>query len=112
MNERDSSRLRDMLREAQQAQKFAQGKSLVDLYQDDVLSYAIVRALEIVGEAGSKVTSATQMANPHIPWRKIVGMRNRMIHDYGNVDIAMVWETVTTILPDLMFELERILPRK
>lgn len=44
MNERDSSRLRDMLREAQQAQKFAQGKSLVDLYQDDVLSYAIVRA--------------------------------------------------------------------
>ena len=110
MNEKDNTRLRDMLDNAQRAIKFASGKQRNDLDSDEMLAFAIVRCLEIVGEAASQVSSVTRLGHPQIEWRKIVGMRNRVIHDYGNVDLNIVWETVVMILPELITKLEQILP--
>lgn len=109
MNENDSTRLHDMLNEARRAQKFAASKQRDDLSDDDMLAYAIVRCLEIIGEAASHVTTETRNNYPQVAWREIVGMRNRIVHDYVGVDLDIVWETVVTVLPDLITKLEYIL---
>ena len=71
--------------------------------------FAIVRALEIVGEAAARVTPPTRAAHPEIPWSAVVGMRNRPVHGYFDVDLAIVWRTATESLPVLIEALEKIL---
>lgn len=110
MNERDEVRLRDMLDEARQAQKFIAGKTRDDLDNDAMLSYAVIRAVELIGEAASKVTEETRKQYPQIEWQNIIGTRNRIIHDYKNVDLGIVWQIVTRNLPLLIAQLEKILP--
>jgi uncharacterized protein with HEPN domain len=87
MNERDEARLRDMLDEALRVRKFIQGRSRADLDNDDMLTYAFIRAVEIIGEAAARITEATRTEYPQIAWKYIVEMRNRIIHDYNNVDL-------------------------
>lgn len=110
MNERDEVRLRDMLDEARQAQKFIAGKTSDDLHNDAMLSYAVIRAVELIGEAASKVTVETREQVPQIQWQNIIGTRNRIIHDYKNVDLGIVWQIVTRNLPPLIEQLEKIVP--
>jgi uncharacterized protein with HEPN domain len=109
MNKRDETRLRDMLDAAQHARSFVQGKTRRNLDADIVLSFAVVRALEIIGEAASRVTAETRSALTGIPWKAMFGMRNRIIHDYDQVDYDIVWLTITDDIPSLIAELERIL---
>lgn len=109
MNERDETRLRDMLDEARLAAHFMHEKTLADLEADELLSHALVRALEIIGEAANKVSEETQRNHPIIRWRDIVGMRNRIVHDYARVDLKVVWDTVTYRIPELIEQLEAIL---
>ncbi len=99
-----------MLNEAIRARKFLRDKTLVDLETEDLLAYAVVRAIEIIGEAGSKVTDETRNQYPHIAWRNLIGMRNRIIHAYNDVDLNIVWEVVHRNLPELIAQLEKILP--
>ncbi len=108
MNSKDKIRLLDMLTEAKRAQEFARGKSIDDLYHDALLTYAIAHCLMIIGEAASKVTAGTRQSHQQLEWQKMVGMRNRIVHDYGNIDRMIVWNTVEDILPTLIFELEQI----
>lgn len=110
MNERDETRLRDMLDAARKAKIFAEGKSREMLDADELLAFALVRALEIVGEAASRVSQETRSHFPKIRWKEIVGMRNKIIHDYLSVDNNIVWDVVTNDLPDLIRELEAIMP--
>lgn len=112
MNERDSKRLLDIRNEAQRAQKFMAGRTRDDLEQDEMLAYAVVRCLEIIGEAAAQTTPETYTAFPQLEWRKMIGMRNRIVHDYGNVDLDIVWYTVVDILPQLVTTLEEILAPK
>ena len=109
MNKKDKKRLFDMLTEAKRSQKFASGKSLEDLYNDDMLAYAIVRCLEIIGEAASTATEETRQLYPNLEWRKMIGMRNRIVHEYGNIDITIVWNTVEDIIPTLIDDLQQII---
>ncbi len=110
MNELDKNRLTDMLRAAQRARAFVDGKTRESLEEDnEVLGFAVVRAVEVVGEAASKVTLETRNSLTDIPWHNIVGMRNRVVHDYLNVDYDIVWAVVTQNLPDLIEQLEAIL---
>ncbi len=67
-----------------------------------MLLFALVRAIEIVGEAASKVGEATREASTDIPWPLIVSMRNRLVHAYFNVDHEVVWKTATEELPQLL----------
>ncbi|MBN1287479.1 MAG: DUF86 domain-containing protein [Anaerolineae bacterium] len=110
MDERDKTRLRDMLDAALKARSFIQNKTRDMLDEDEMLTLALVRAIEIVGEAANQVTKETQNNYPQIPWKVIIGMRNKLIHDYVNIDHNVLWDTVTHDLPALITELEKVIP--
>jgi uncharacterized protein with HEPN domain len=74
-----------------------------------MLAFALVRAIEIIGEAASRVGEETREAHPDLPWQDMTGMRNRIIHAYFDVDLDRVWDTVTEDLPPLMVRLRAIL---
>lgn len=97
----DTDRLRHMRDAARSALRFVQGRDRADLDADEMLAFALVRALEIVGEAAVRLSDATRAADPIIPWSDIIGMRNRLAHGYFDVDHDILWMTVTQRLPDL-----------
>lgn len=82
------------------AGRFAGGRQRADLDTDEMLLFALVRAVEVVGEAASRVTEATRAEVP-LPWAAVVGMRNRLVHAYFDVDRDILWATVERSLPDL-----------
>lgn len=98
MNERDRVRLHHMLGEARKANQFMDGRSRSDLDNDEMLSYAVRYALQIVGEAASQITMETRDAYPAIDWKSIIGMRQWLVHGYERVRNDIVWNTVTMIL--------------
>jgi uncharacterized protein with HEPN domain len=110
MNARDKVLLRDMLDTAMQAQTFIDGKTRADLEANNMLiGFALVRAIEVIGEAASKISPETREKQNIIPWKNIVGMRNRLIHDYSHVNYDIVWDVVTLQISELIPELRRIL---
>jgi len=97
-----------MLDAAREAAQMALGKTRADLDTDRPLNLSLVRLLEIVGEAASRVPVGERARYSGIPWVEIVGLRNRLIHGYDNVDFDILWEIVTQDLPPLIAELEKI----
>lgn len=106
MNESDVIRLRHMLDAAREALSFVAGRSSEDLGRDRMLVLALVKEIEIIGEAASRISDESRKALPGIPWPKIIAMRNRLIHAYADVDLSIVWDTLTGALPELARELE------
>ncbi|MCX7598445.1 MAG: DUF86 domain-containing protein [Armatimonadetes bacterium] len=109
--EEDRVRLQHMLDAGRAVIRFVQGRSRCDLDTDEMLLFALVRGLEIVGEAAAKVSDTTRQSFLNIPWRLVVGMRNRLIHGYFDVDRDVLWNTVCEDIPPLVHELEQILSR-
>jgi len=107
----DGDLLKDMLDYSLKARSAVEGRSRSDLDADDVLAAALERFVEIIGEAASRVSAQARTAFPDIPWREIVGMRNRLIHGYSAVDRDVIWAVVAVDLPELIRELEAILER-
>ena len=101
-----------MLDAARQIVKFTRGRTRADLDSDELLMHALVRCIEIIGEAASRITTERREREPRIPWVQIVGMRHRVIHEYFRVDLDRVWETVTYDVPRLIPELERALAQE
>jgi uncharacterized protein with HEPN domain len=91
-----------MIEAAEAACGFVSSKTRRDLDADRMLVFALVRAIEIVGEAGSKVSAPTRETASDIPWSLIVSMRNRLVHAYFDVDHEVVWKTATEELPQLL----------
>lgn len=106
MNESDVIRLRHKLDAAREALSFIAGRSSEDLNRDRMLVLALVKEIEIIGEAASRISDESRKALPRIPWPKIIAMRNRLIHAYADVDLSIVWDTLTGALPELLRELE------
>ena len=98
--------LLDMLLAAREAQEMAREATISDFRQDRTLQLAILKAVEIVGEAASRISAETRELNPDIPWADIVGMRNRLVHGYFDVNLTRVWETVERDIPRLIGQLE------
>jgi uncharacterized protein with HEPN domain len=96
-----------MLDHAAEATEIARGRSRSDLDTDRLLNLALVRLIEIVGEAASRVASEVQERYAEIPWADIVGMRNRVVHGYDEVDFDILWDVVDLHLPPLIAELRR-----
>jgi uncharacterized protein with HEPN domain len=100
--EPDAVRLRHMLDAAEQALVFCAGRQREDLDRDVMLRFALVHAVTVVGEAASRVSMPTRQALQSIPWLAIVGMRNRLVHAYFDVDLDVLWQSVNEELPGLI----------
>jgi uncharacterized protein with HEPN domain len=107
----DLTRIRHMFEAAENALHFIFGKSRPDLDTDPMLLFALVRAIEIIGEAASRVSAEQRAASPKLPWSAIVAMRNRLIHAYFDIDRDIVWRTVTEEIPSLRLQLLQLLPQ-
>ena len=107
----DMIRLRHMLDHEKEAVGLITGQDKTVLQHNRVLELALIRLVEIVGEASAKVSSETQSQYPSIPWTQAIGMRNRLIHGYDSVDLEVLWDTIEVDLPPLIAELENILGR-
>lgn len=106
----DTLRPGHMREAARKALFFAKGKSRADLDHEEMLCLALVRLLEILGEAAARVSKETSNRLTGIPWPKIVGMRNRLVHGYDQVDLDVLWQTLAQDLQPLLGELDRELP--
>lgn len=104
--------LRHMLDSAQEANSFVRGRSREDLDQDRLLNLALTRLVVIIGEAANRIPTDEQQMYREIDWPKIVGMRNRLIHEYDVVDPDILWETAVQDLPPLISAIERILGQR
>lgn len=102
MQNDDRNRLRHMLDAAREATTFVAGCERDDLNNNRMLLLALVKSIEILGEAGSRVSEQAQAELPDIPWRNIIAMRNRLIHGYFDIDAEIVWQTVKLELPPLI----------
>jgi len=105
----DRVRLTHMLEWARKAVRFCAGRTPADFEHDEMLLPAVLRAIETIGEASTKVSEPTRERLPGIDWWAVRRMRNRIIHGYDTVDAAIVWDTVQLAIPPLIAELEAAL---
>lgn len=103
MSKRDDRvSLVDMLIHAREAVDLLDEASADELKSNRVMQLALMRLVEIVGEAANRVSPPTQQRYPEIPWPLIIGMRNRIVHEYDNVNLNILWSTITNELPPLI----------
>jgi len=107
---RDDTYLVDILESAKIALDYVFNKSWDEFSEDVQCQDAVVRRIEIIGEAARRVSQETRDEYPQIPWREMTSMRNLVIHEYDVVDINQVWDTVQNKLPSLIEELSKIVP--
>ena len=110
LNEKDRIRIRHMLDYSREAVELAKEATRADLDTNRLLELALVRLLELVGEAAARVSPGVRTSCSEIPWSLIVGMRNRLIHGYDAVDSDVLWDTLSDDLPRLIDELEKTVP--
>ena len=110
MTQRDDSvYVAHMINTANKAIYFVAGLSREDFDNNEQLKLAVTHLLQIIGEAARRVSSDFRDRHPEIPWKAIVGMRNKVVHDYLNVDEDIVWDTVKYDLAPLVVELTKLL---
>jgi uncharacterized protein with HEPN domain len=86
-----------------------EGKVRDDLRRERMLELSLIRLIEVVGEAAARVSAEGQATYPSIHWPQVVGIRNRLIHGYNQVDLDILWDTIEYDLPQLITELEKVL---
>lgn len=89
---------------------FVDGKNRKSLDEDEILVFALIHALTIIGEAASNITETFRLMHPQIPWALMIGMRHRVVHAYFETDLDIVWDTINKNLPALLQEIDQILP--
>jgi uncharacterized protein with HEPN domain len=101
--------LNDILSAAEKAIQFVEGMTPDDLANDDRTEFAVIKALEIVGEAARRVPNSFRDSHPQIPWREMAAMRDKLVHDYFGVNLEVVWKTIHEDLPPLIAELQSLI---
>lgn len=101
--------LADILDASGKISQFISGLNSAQFADDDKTFFAVIRGLEIIGEAARKIPPSVRERYPQIPWREITGMRDKLIHDYMGVNVTVVWKTVTEDLPAIEPELRQML---
>jgi len=102
MRPEDRVRVLHMIEAAESAAQFLVGRSRDDLDRDEMLLFAVVHAIEIIGEAASRVSPEARAGTPEVPWNAIRLMRNRLIRGYADIDPEVVWATATAEVPAVL----------
>ena len=108
MRSEDKVRILHMIESAEKAQEFLAGKTYDDLQKNEQLAFAVVRALEIIGEAAAQTTQEFRDAYPNIQWRNIISMRNKLVHAYFDINYKIVWSAVKEDIPQLLQQLKAV----
>ncbi len=109
MQSEDRIRVQHIVDEASEVQKYTDNISFEEFVQDGKTARAVIRSIEVIGEAASKISADFRNEHIEIPWNKIIGMRNRLIHVYFDIDYNVVWQTVKENLPPLVQQLYAIM---
>ncbi len=107
---RDAGYLWDMLEAARNAQEFTTGATYHQYLQEKKLRLAVERAVEIIGEAATKVSKKFRDAHPEIPWQMIINQRHVIVHEYGELEDELIWKVATAFAPELIEKLEKLIP--
>jgi uncharacterized protein with HEPN domain len=110
VTERDAALLLDMLLAAQDAGAFLEGVDEAAFMASRLHQSAVIRALEVMGEAAGQVSAALRTAHPEIPWSAVIGMRHRLIHGYADVRLDLVWSVATGDLEPVIAALKPLIP--
>jgi uncharacterized protein with HEPN domain len=107
---RDDALVLDIVLAAEDAQSFVQGMNFAAFEASRLHQNAVIRSLEIVGEATGKLSAVLKSAYPNLPWRSIKSMRNRLIHTYNEISLNIVWAVVQDDLPQIIATLKPLIP--
>jgi uncharacterized protein with HEPN domain len=112
MRREDLVRLQHMRDSAREAVSFVGGRGREEFARDRMLALAVLKSVEIIGEAASKVGEESRRELPELAWKEMVGIRHRLVHGYFDIDFDRVWNTVRDDLPELTQRLEAFLARQ
>lgn len=101
--------LQDMVEYARKAEEFVEGVDFEDFQNNEEKIFAIVRTLEVIGEAARHIPQSIRKRHPEVLWGKAIGMRNVVIHEYFGIDVEVIWRTAHEDLPPLQQAIARIL---
>lgn len=110
--ERDNGRLRDIIQAIDNIMSFTDGLSLEELSSDKLRYYAVVKNVEIIGEAANMLTTEFREMHSNIPWKDIVRMRNVLVHGYAAILPELLWETALVDVPVLKVQIEELLAQQ
>ena len=105
----DQLRLRHMIRCIDKIERYVNDTFQDGFESDEMMQDAVLKNLEIIGEAATKLSKALKEEHSTIPWKQIEGLRHRLVHDYYQVDLTIVWNTIQNRLPHLRQEIETLL---
>lgn len=110
MSERsDKQSLLDMLEAIERATRYTKDMTLEAFVKDELVRDAVMRNIQIIGEAANRTSKQLRETTPHLEWSKIIGMRHRLVHDYFEIEDSIVWRVVSDYLPPLAEELTKVL---
>src|SRR5437660_758525 len=110
LEKRDAAHLWDMRQAARDCLDFSASATYEEFCANRMMHAAVERRLEILGEAAGRVSEAFQSSHPEIPWKEIKGVRIVLAHQYGDVNLHQLWETLQRDLPDLVPKLDALIP--
>ena len=110
LDQKDAGYLWDMLQAARGVVRSVGNLTMEQYRVDENLRLAVERRIEIIGEAAGRISSGVQQAHPEIPWRRIIGQRHVLAHEYGEIDDELIWTVATTHIPQLIGTLEELIP--
>jgi uncharacterized protein with HEPN domain len=108
--DRDAAYLLDMLIAARKVIEYTSGLTWDNFHQNEMLQDAVMRHLQIIGEAARSITEQKRNAHQELPWRNMIGMRNRLVHHYFGIELTIVWDTIQKDIPLLITGLEPLIP--
>jgi len=106
---RDRERLQHILAAIDRVQRYTDGKTYEELVGNDMMYYAVVKNIEIMGEAANMLSTAFTDAHPETPWKQVKGMRNYVVHEYFQIDDVVVWDVVSNNLPEFRKQIVKYL---
>jgi uncharacterized protein with HEPN domain len=109
--ERDLAYLWDLREAAQEIVAFIKGVSFDGFTKNKMIRYAVERQLLVIGETANHVSMEFQESHPNLPWRQMIGLRNILAHEYGEILVDRIWNTATVNIPQLLKELGKLIPK-